>query len=67
MCYLIWNEKQSVISVFKANPDSYDFNLSNNPTEIINTIKWVTKEEFLSGEFTTYHESLNKLIKNTDI
>lgn len=68
MCYLIKNKnRETVMNVFSAIPNSYNFDLTKNPAkESLGEAKFVSKKEFLSKKYQVYHKSLKTLIKKTD-
>lgn len=54
---------QVVCNTFLCKPKHKNVDLSKNlPSENIQEFKWVTKSEFLSGEYRVSHISLKELV-----
>lgn len=53
---------QVVCTTFLCTADDYEIDITKNPAnENITEFKWVTKDEFLSDEYTVGHDSMKKL------
>jgi 8-oxo-dGTP diphosphatase len=58
------NNDQMICATYVCTPSHTQVDLSNNPhDENIVHFKWLSKEEFLSDQYTADHESLKQLIK----
>lgn len=56
---------QIICNTFLCKPKHQNINTSQNPDELenITEFKWVTKEEFLNGDYPVSHESLKELVR----
>ena len=53
---------QVVCTTFLCNADNYEIDITKNPAdENITEFRWVTKDEFLSDEYTVSDDSMKKL------
>jgi 8-oxo-dGTP pyrophosphatase MutT (NUDIX family) len=66
--FRITDNAQVICTTFVCHPKSTSVDLTQNPAEEnITNFRWVTKSEFLSGEYKIGHESLSQLISSLEI
>ncbi len=62
--FRIVDKDQVVCTTFRCAPESGTLDIGSNPSEErIREWRWVTKEEFLSGDYPVSHDSLKDLIR----